>query len=142
MFVKLLFQKNFKKITQTILFLQHFLTKLIKSKTENCFVFTIYWIIANYFFYICVMAWRPWMSCAFNYDLSQQRLQEVSFFSSRCHNCRNFSKFIMNKTCNFQCKVTYIKITNTLISVLRRKSLKESHDLFVYNSLYFELFIH
>jgi hypothetical protein len=31
----------------------------------------------------------------------------------------------MNKTCNFQSKVTYIKITNTLISVLRRKSLKE-----------------
>jgi len=38
----------------------------------------------------------------------------------------------MNKTCNFQCKVAYIKITNTLISVLRRKSLKESHDLFVH----------
>ena len=57
------------------------------------------------------MAWRSWMSCAFNYDLSQQRLQEVSFFSSRCHNCRNFSKFIMNKFCNFQCKVRYIKIT-------------------------------
>ena len=53
-----------------------------------------------------------------------------------------FSKFIMNTTCNFQCKVTYIKITNTLISVLRRKSLKESHDFFVHNSLYFELFIH
>ena len=47
----------------------------------------------------------------------------------------------MNKTCNFQSKVTYIKITNTLISVLRRKSLKESYDLFVHNSLYLELFI-
>ena len=58
-------------------------------------------------------------------------------FSSRCHNCRNFSKFIMNKTCNFQCKVTYIKITNTLISVLKRKSLKESHDLFYISSYLF-----
>ena len=83
------------------------------------------------------MAWRPWMSCAFDYDLSQPWLQEVYFFSPRCHDCRNFSKFIMNKACNFQCKVTYIKITNTLISVLRRKSLKESRDLFVHNSLYF-----
>jgi hypothetical protein len=88
------------------------------------------------------MAWRPCMSCAFDYDLSQQRLQEVSFFSSRYHNCHNFSKFIMNKTYNFQCKVTYIKITNTIISVLRGKSLKESYDLFVHNSLYLELFIH
>ena len=83
------------------------------------------------------MAWRPWMSCAFDYDLSQPWLQEVYFFSPRCHDCRNFSKFIMNKACNFQCKVTYIKITNTLISALRRKSLKESRDLFVHNSLYF-----
>ena len=32
-----------------------------------------------------------------------------------------FSKFIMNKTCNFQSKVTYIKITNTLIFSIKKK---------------------
>jgi hypothetical protein len=38
-------------------------------------------------------------------------------------------------TCNFQCKVTYIQIANTSISLLWRNSLKESHDRFVHNSL-------